>query len=146
MSFFAAGYETTATALQFFVYSMAIYPDIQDKVSCYYHIFTPLHSCRVFLLSVYHFWFGVWNKFWELACYVKITTPLRALNSFSFGFLLQLKVSWTVSIKISLPCSIVLTYGWHCTQKVEIKIKTLRSTCVHHAEVAIVAVFLYSII
>ena len=30
--FLAAGYETTATALQFFSYNMALYPEIQEKV------------------------------------------------------------------------------------------------------------------
>jgi len=30
--FISAGYETTASTLQFFFYLMAIYPDIQDKV------------------------------------------------------------------------------------------------------------------
>jgi len=30
--FFGAGYETTATALQFFFYNMAVHPNIQQKV------------------------------------------------------------------------------------------------------------------
>jgi len=32
-AFISAGFETTASTLQFFFYLMAIYPDIQDKVS-----------------------------------------------------------------------------------------------------------------
>ncbi|XP_067941636.1 cytochrome P450 3A16-like [Watersipora subatra] len=32
ISFFGAGYETTGTALQFFFYSMALYPEIQEKL------------------------------------------------------------------------------------------------------------------
>lgn len=31
--FFTAGYETTASALQFFLYNMAVNPHIQDKVT-----------------------------------------------------------------------------------------------------------------
>ena len=30
--FFVAGYDTTATSLSFFMYNMARYPDIQDKL------------------------------------------------------------------------------------------------------------------
>ena len=35
VSFFVAGYETTATALQYFFYAMAVYPEIQQQVAKY---------------------------------------------------------------------------------------------------------------
>jgi len=39
--FISAGFETTASTLQFFFYLMAIYPDIQDKVYAQSHFFLP---------------------------------------------------------------------------------------------------------